>query len=71
MTTFRIAATSTSPARYGETEADTETAALDDARSRSTGAPGVSFGVFEVTGGGSFLIAAFLNGERRFTAKEG
>jgi hypothetical protein len=69
--TYRIAATNTSRSRYGETGADTETDALEKARNMSRAILGVSFGVFEVRdGAGSFLVAAFLNGERRFTARE-
>jgi hypothetical protein len=71
MSTYRIAATNVSRARYGDVEADGETDALSKARDMSTGHPGVSFGVFEIRpSGGAFLIAAFFNGERRFTARE-
>jgi hypothetical protein len=71
MTSYRIAATNVSRARYGETEADSETTALEKARNMSRAILGVSFGVFEIRDGtGSFLVAAYLNGERRFTARE-
>jgi hypothetical protein len=72
MSRYQIAATNSSQARYGvDVTADSETAALGEARDRSTEFPGISFGVFEHRPGcGSFLIASFLNGERRFTARE-
>jgi len=67
---YRIAATNSSRAtRYGEPETDTEPAALDKARDMSAEFGGVSFGVFEIRPGeGAFLVASYLNGERRFTA---
>jgi len=66
---YRIAAVNVPRARYGEVEADSEADALDKARTMSAKAAGVAFGIYEVNPGqGAFLVASFLNGERRFTA---
>jgi len=67
--TYVIAVTNVPRGPGNEVGAHGEAQALSKARLMSTESPGVSYGVYDVRPGeGAFLVASFLNGERRFTA---
>ena len=66
-----VAANNVPAGRFSEVEADSKPGALFVAEHLSRQHPGVSFGVYEVTPGeGAVIVASYLNGERRFTARD-
>ena len=66
--TYVVAAINVPSGRFDEVQADSKPGALFVARHLSKQEAGVSFGAYEVRSDGAYLLASFLNGERRFTA---